>query len=73
MKKRRAYISAVGMYVPDKVVTNDDLAKVVDTSDEWIHDRTGIRERRYVSNGESNSDLSAKAIQDCLSSSRWGC
>ena len=72
VKKRRAYISAVGMYVPDKVVTNDDLAKVVDTSDEWIHDRTGIRERRYVSNGESNSDLSAKAIQDCLSSSRWG-
>jgi 3-oxoacyl-[acyl-carrier-protein] synthase III len=59
VKKRRAYISAVGMYVPDKVVTNDDLAKVVETSDQWIHERTGIRERRYVDDGQCNSDLSA--------------
>ena len=72
MKKRRAYISAVGMYVPDKVVTNDDLAKVVETSDQWIHERTGIRERRYVDDGQCNSDLSAEAVKDCLSSSRWG-
>ncbi len=72
VKKRRAYISAVGMYVPEKVVTNDDLARKVDTSDEWIHDRTGIRERRYVENGQCNSDLSVKAIEDCLASGRCG-
>lgn len=72
MKNRRAYISAVGMYVPERVVTNDDLSKVVDTSDQWIHERTGIRERRYVNDGQCNSDLSAKAIEDCLASTQWG-
>jgi 3-oxoacyl-[acyl-carrier-protein] synthase-3 len=56
------------MYVPKNLVTNDDLAKQVDTSDEWIRERTGIRERRIVSKGEYNSDLSAHAIQDCLRS-----
>ena len=66
MNKSRAYISSVGMYVPEKRVTNDELAKLVDTSDEWIRERTGIRERRVVSDGESNSDLSVKAIEDCL-------
>lgn len=54
------------MYVPEKRVTNDDLAKVIETSDEWIRERTGIRERRIVSKGESNSDLSVKAIELCL-------
>lgn len=54
------------MYVPERRVTNEDLARVVDTSDEWIRERTGIRERRMVSAGEANSDLSAKAIQMLL-------
>ena len=66
MKNCRAYISSVGMYVPEKRVTNDELAKIVDTSDEWIRERTGIRERRVVADGQSNSDLSVKAIEDCL-------
>ncbi len=48
------------MYVPEKVLTNDDLEKMVETSDEWITSRTGIRER-HVSDGELTSDLAAKA------------
>jgi len=66
MKKIRAYISSVGMYVPDTRVTNEELAKSVDTSNEWILERTGIRERRVVSNGQCNSDLSVEAIRTCL-------
>lgn len=44
----RARILGTGSYVPPKVVTNDDLAEFMDTSDEWIYQRTGIRERRWV-------------------------
>jgi 3-oxoacyl-[acyl-carrier-protein] synthase III len=72
LKKRRAVISAVGMYVPERVVTNQEFAERVDTSDEWIRERTGIRERRAVSDGECNSDLSVAAVRNCLASSRWG-
>jgi len=54
------------MCVPDKVVTNHDLEELVETSDEWIKERTGISERRFVSDGEVNSDLSARAILDAL-------
>ncbi len=57
------------MYVPEKRVTNDDLAELVNTSDEWIRERTGIGERRVVADGECNSDLSAKAIENCLANS----
>lgn len=67
MKKVRANITAIGMYVPEKRVTNHDLAKRVNTSDEWIRGRTGISERRIAAQGQANSDLSAKAIQDALS------
>ena len=41
------------MYVPENVVTNDDLAKLMDTSDEWIQQRSGIKERRYAAEGEA--------------------
>ncbi len=54
------------MYVPDKVVTNRDLEKTVDTTDEWIRERTGILERRIVCDGQANSDLSVAAIRDAL-------
>ena len=46
-----------GSAVPSKVVTNDDLAKIVDTNDEWISTRTGIRSRRYCAEGESHTSL----------------
>lgn len=61
-----AAITGWGMSVPTKVVTNDDLAKIVDTSDEWIVSRTGIHERRIVSDGESTSTLAAAAGRDAM-------
>ncbi|HEX9005769.1 MAG TPA: beta-ketoacyl-ACP synthase III [Bacteroidota bacterium] len=61
----RATISAVGHYVPDKVLTNADLEKMVETSDEWIRTRTGIRERRVLEQGAS-SDMGARAAEDAL-------
>ena len=61
----RAAITAVGHYVPEKVLTNKDLEKIVDTSDEWILTRTGISERRILENG-ATSDMASKAIQAML-------
>ena len=51
---------STGSAVPKKVVTNDDLAKIVDTNDEWISTRTGIRSRRYCTDGESHLPLSGR-------------
>lgn len=65
MKKRYAAITGVQGYVPEDVLSNEDLAKMVDTSDEWITTRTGIKERRIMKNGAS-SDMAAKAVQALL-------
>ena len=54
-------IKGMGYYVPENVVTNFDLEKIVDTTDEWIRTRTGIEERRFASPDEATSDLSYKA------------
>jgi 3-oxoacyl-[acyl-carrier-protein] synthase-3 len=59
-------ITGLGRHVPDKVLTNDDLARVVDTSDEWIRARTGIRERRIASAAEAASDLAMPAAREAL-------
>jgi 3-oxoacyl-[acyl-carrier-protein] synthase-3 len=48
-------ISGLGFYVPDNVVTNDDLSKIMDTNDEWIQERTGIQERRHIKRGEDTT------------------
>src|SRR5690606_33875529 len=53
-------------YLPEKVLTNDDLAKIVDTSDEWIAARTGIRERHVAAEGETTSDLGYRAALRAL-------
>jgi 3-oxoacyl-[acyl-carrier-protein] synthase III len=66
MSRTRAAITSVGCYVPDRVVTNHDLAKIVNTSDEWIRTRTGIVERRYAEPGTPTSDLAARAARACL-------
>lgn len=58
-----AYISAVGSYFPDKVINNDYFASYLDTSNEWIMERTGIRERRYLEDGKAASDMAVKVIQ----------
>lgn len=60
-----ARITGIGAYVPQTIVTNDDLAKIVETSDEWISSRTGIRERR-ISTKEGTSDLAAEAARRAL-------
>ncbi len=65
MGMRRATITAIGHYVPEKVLTNADLEKMVDTNDEWIRTRTGIRERRIMEKGAS-SDMAVKAIEKLL-------
>jgi 3-oxoacyl-[acyl-carrier-protein] synthase-3 len=57
----RSRIVGTGAYAPERVVTNFDLAKVVDTSDEWITERTGIKERRFVADGQAASDLAYQA------------
>jgi len=61
-----AKITGVAGYVPPKVVTNADLEKIVDTSDEWIRTRTGIRERRYAEAGVGSSDLGVEAARKLL-------
>lgn len=61
-----AAITGWGMGIPVKVVTNDDLAKIVDTTDEWIRTRTGIRERHIISGNESTSTLAAQAGRDAM-------
>jgi 3-oxoacyl-[acyl-carrier-protein] synthase-3 len=61
LPKRTVSIIGTGSYVPSRVMTNDDLAKLVDTSDEWITTRTGIKERRIAADNEFTSDLAAKA------------
>jgi len=62
----RAKISSIGTYVPPKVLTNADLEKLVDTNDQWILERTGIRERHIVEKGVATSDLAAEAAKQCL-------
>ncbi len=58
-------IISVGSYVPEKIITNNDIEKIVDTTDEWIYTRTGIKERRAVTN-ETTSDIAIKACKNML-------
>ena len=62
----RAKISSLGCYVPPRLLTNGDLEKMVDTTDQWITERTGIRERHIVDKGVATSDLAAEAARCCL-------
>jgi 3-oxoacyl-[acyl-carrier-protein] synthase-3 len=67
---RTCSIAGVGAYVPSRVLTNLDLEKMVETTDEWILTRTGIRERRLASDAEATSDLAAKAALRALENAR---
>lgn len=62
----RAGISGSGFFVPEKVVTNDDLAQMFDTNDQWIFERTGIRERRYVDEGMTGAEMAGYAAEAAL-------
>ncbi len=66
MRLIRSVILGCGSYLPDTVLTNDDLANIVDTSDEWIYERTGIRERHIAGEGELTSDLGTAAALQAL-------
>ncbi|MEY8415080.1 beta-ketoacyl-ACP synthase III [Tissierella praeacuta] len=66
MKDIYVGISGVGSYVPEKVVTNNDLSKIVETSDEWIIERTGIHERRIASDNMATSDMATMAAKNAL-------
>src|SRR5262249_1779933 len=59
-------ISALGTYVPPRLLTNKDLEKMVDTTDQWISERTGIRERHIVDKGVATSDLALEAAKKAL-------
>ncbi len=63
---RRAKITALGTYVPPDVLTNQDLEKMVETSDQWIMERSGIRERRVLAKGLGVSDICTEAAKKCL-------
>jgi 3-oxoacyl-[acyl-carrier-protein] synthase-3 len=65
-KVLRSVVTGVGGYLPEGVVTNDDLAKFVDTSDEWIRERTGIRQRRKAADDQPVSDLAVEAARRAL-------
>ena len=58
-------ISGLGYYVPENIVTNDDLSKIMDTNDEWIQERTGIKQRRWIKEGsnETSATMGAKAAK----------
>lgn len=62
----RSRIAGTGSYVPERVVTNDDLARMVNTSDEWIQKRVGIRERRYAADNQASSDMAAEAARHAM-------
>ena len=63
---RRVRVIGTGLYVPEKILTNFDLEKMVDTSDEWIVTRTGIKERRIASSEQATSDMVIEASKKAL-------
>jgi 3-oxoacyl-[acyl-carrier-protein] synthase-3 len=71
-RQRRIKITGSGFYVPDKVLTNFDLEKMVDTTDEWIISRTGIKERRVASKDQATSDLAVEAGRRALKDAGLG-
>lgn len=62
----KAAITGIGTYVPEYILTNDELSKMVDTSDEWIMTRIGIKERRILKGAHGTSDMGTKAVEDLL-------
>jgi 3-oxoacyl-[acyl-carrier-protein] synthase III len=70
---RNSTILGTGFYVPPKVVTNDDLAKIMDTTDEWIQERSGIKQRHYVEDGVGPSDLAKEASEQAIADAGMTC
>ncbi|WP_084396167.1 beta-ketoacyl-ACP synthase III [Henriciella aquimarina] len=72
MTTRRSFIRGTGAYLPSRILTNEDLAKMVDTSDEWIRERTGIHARHIAAEGEMTSDLAVEASKEALRNAGLG-
>jgi 3-oxoacyl-[acyl-carrier-protein] synthase-3 len=72
LKGNSVIISGTGSYAPPKILNNDDLSKIVDTSDEWIRSRTGIRERRIADDDQTTSDMAAEAARDAIRNAGLG-
>ncbi len=68
---RLTRIAGTGHYVPDRVVTNQELETMMDTSDEWIRERTGIRERRFAAPGQGSTEMGVRAARAALESAGW--
>ncbi len=66
MTETRSVVAGVGSFLPERILTNAELSTMVDTSDEWIRERTGITERRVAAEGETTSDISVKAAKAAL-------
>lgn len=64
----RSFITSTGSYLPEKIMTNADLEKIVETSDEWIEQRSGIKQRHIAAKDQTTSDMATKAAQDALNS-----
>jgi 3-oxoacyl-[acyl-carrier-protein] synthase-3 len=67
----RAAFAALGTFVPDRVVTNEELTRHMETSDAWIQERTGVKERRWVREGTGNSDMALAATNQALQRAGW--
>lgn len=72
MTEKLSIVRSVGAYLPARIVTNDELSKTVDTSDEWIVQRTGIRQRHIAAEGENTSDLAAAAGRKAMENAGVG-
>lgn len=71
MSKRRGQIKGWGKYVPEKILTNDDLSKMVDTNDEWITQRTGIKERHIRGENDTTTSMACAAARDAMAIAGW--
>lgn len=71
MKDRHAYIKGTGHFVPEPILTNADLEKIVDTTDEWITTRTGIKQRHIAPDEMANSDMSVEAARRAMDDAGW--
>ena len=70
MLLKKTKILSCGAYLPKKILTNDDLSQIVDTSDQWIFDRTGIRQRHIADKNEYTSDLGYKAAIQAIENAK---
>ena len=71
-QSRKTGIIGLGMYLPDNILTNAELEKMVDTTDDWIFTRTGIKERRIARSDEATSDMAVSAAKEALKDAKLG-